>query len=126
MADIRALINESVGKGDLAVNDRVVAGIRPAVVTAVTGGDFRLRFADGTEETMPQSQAPSIDRQAMGRPVDPPTVVEEAWALATAESVPAEIRAAELARLAAQATGEDTTKIRGWAVALLTGRPVKR
>jgi hypothetical protein len=126
MVDIRVLINESVGKGDLAVNDRVIAGIRPAVVLSVAGDGIRLRFADGTEETMPQSQAPYLVRQVMAPPVEPLSVIDEAWAVATATSVPAELRADDLARLAAQAAGDDVAKIRGWAVALLTGRPVTR
>lgn len=126
MTDPRAAIFASVAKAQAGftpvTGEPVLVGTRQAFVGAVGPSGVTLRYEDGMEETLPlvAVRGRAVARLQLRSPdAKPPAFMTIAKRLAVATSVPADMRVAQLARLAARAPSiEDAVAVRELALKL--------
>lgn len=124
--DPRAAIFASVAKAQAeftpAVGEPVLVGTRQAFVRDVGPSGVTLHYEDGLQETQPLSAVRSraIARLQLRSPdAKPPAFLTVARRIAVATSVPADMRVAQLARMAARAPSiEDALTVREMALKL--------
>ncbi len=134
MADPRTAIFASVARAQAsftpAIGDALLVGARQAYVTASGPAGVALHYEDGFTETqsVESLRGRALSTLRLREPGDPsPTFMDLAWSMATSKSVPAAMRATQLAKMQTRApTPEDATQVRAWAVALASGKaPVR-
>lgn len=134
MPDLRTPIFTSVARAqasfDPSPGDALLIGARQAYVTAIGPSGVALHFDDGMTETQPLAafRGRALTSLRLREPGDPsPSFIDVAWTLAKANSVPAGMRATQLAKMAARApTPEQAAEVRAWSVALANGKtPVR-
>jgi hypothetical protein len=133
VADLRTPIFASVARAQAsfepAPGDALIIGARQAYVTASGPSGAALHFDDGMTETQPmEAPWPRAASLRLREPGDPsPSFIDTAWALAKSNSVPAGMRATQLAKMSARApTPEQAAEVRAWSVALANGKtPVR-
>jgi len=134
VADPRTPIFASVAKAQAsfkpAIGDALLVGARQAYVTASGPAGVSLHYDDGFTETQPVEalRGRALSTLRLREPGDPsPTFIDVAWALAKSSSVPAGMRATQLAKMSSRApTPEDAMQVRAWSIALASGKaPVK-
>lgn len=124
--DPRGPIFASVAKAQAeftpAVGEPVLIGTRQAFVGDVGPSGVTLRYDDGMEETQPLAvvRGRAIARLQLRAPdAKPPAFLTIANRIAIATSVPADLRVAQLARMAARAPSiEDALTVRELALKL--------
>lgn len=131
MTDLRTPILQSVARAQSTFDPRpgaaLVVGTRQAYVTRLAPSGVTLHYEDGLEETQPvealRGRAIATLDIARGKP---PALIEQAWDIARAKDVPADLRAAQLGKMARRATPDEAGQMRAWSVALMTGKaPVR-
>lgn len=130
MADPRTPIFASVARAqadfDPTFGEPVLVGTRQAFVRDVGPSGVALHYEDGLEETQPLQavRGRAIARLQLRSPdAKPPAFLTIAQRIAIATSVPADMRVAQLARMAARAPSiEDAVAVRGMALKIGAGQ----